>query len=606
MQKFTWSSPSIRCCSSFSMKLKELIVGGRNTVLSMTLNGRLPYVTDRPTIIFEADVTHPQPKEDSSPSISVVVALIDWPQVVVSDKQSCHPSCFLAMNHKGSVLSCYESQRFGLSFFLFDLLSSLASATSCSSIAVSVSAQLHRQEIINDLYTTSTDPKVGLIHGGLIRDGVRERQFNEVLLNEMDKIRKKRNHTRFFPVRHCDRAITDRSGNILLGTVLDCHPFEFDFYLYNHAGIQINSLQYIVFIYLFSGMSRPTHYHVLYDENKFTADGLQMLTNSLCYTIFQLLGMLGAPDMSPLTMWHNEYNKDPLASKDFEMNLRNHESRRSSEFNLSVGQWNMIDMVTIALEVMSKTKSRDIIKFLSGGEKREGDTKLSLQKDGKRLREDVSSSRPIEVLPSSVLEWLQYFDSKFSILKIDRQNLTLKYGAVSRAIKGNELEFKNVMSEVLQESNRGICSHGKTNGVFLCAKSLTNSLDTRNHLKIRTTFSLGQPGRPHLCINKLAPSVGPSTRGYSEEERVYGDRPVFDRLGNRRQSVFDRLSEAPPNTTRSRPRKINPKDSLRGRSHTRTLGAPRNDRNRGVRDFHSTKESYGDSSAYSRRSKNDT
>ncbi|GKF15742.1 PAZ domain-containing protein, partial [Tanacetum coccineum] len=32
------------------------------------------------------------------------------------------------------------------------------------------------------------------------------------------------------------------------------------------------------------GTSRPTHYHVLYDENKFTADGLQTLTNSLCYT----------------------------------------------------------------------------------------------------------------------------------------------------------------------------------------------------------------------------------------------------------------------------------------------------------------------------------
>nr|GEW06853.1 hypothetical protein [Tanacetum cinerariifolium] len=99
----------------------------------------------------------------------------------------------------------------------------------------------------------------------------------------------------------------------------------------------------------------------------------------------------------------------------------------------------------------------------------------------------------------------------------------------------------------------------------------------------------------------------------TEPERVkiqdclkYGDRPVFDRLGNRKQSVFDRLSEAPPNTTRSRPRKINPKDSLWGRSHTRTLGTPRDDRNRGVRDFHNTKESYGDSFAQSRRSKNDT
>nr|GFC10414.1 hypothetical protein [Tanacetum cinerariifolium] len=100
----------------------------------------------------------------------------------------------------------------------------------------------------------------------------------------------------------------------------------------------------------------------------------------------------------------------------------------------------------------------------------------------------------------------------------------------------------------------------------------------------------------------------------TEPERVkiqdhlkYGDRPVFDRLGNRRQSIFDRLSEASsPNTIRSRPQKISPRDPLRGRSHARTLGASRDDRNRGVKDFHSTKESYGDSSSHSRRDKNNT
>ncbi|KAB2614893.1 protein argonaute 5-like [Pyrus ussuriensis x Pyrus communis] len=56
-------------------------------------------------------------------------------------------------------------------------------------------------------------------------------------------------------------------------TVVDtqiCHPTEFDFYLNSHAGIQ--------------GTSRPAHYHVLYDENRFTPDALQMLTNNLCYT----------------------------------------------------------------------------------------------------------------------------------------------------------------------------------------------------------------------------------------------------------------------------------------------------------------------------------
>ncbi|TVU07530.1 hypothetical protein EJB05_40888 [Eragrostis curvula] len=32
------------------------------------------------------------------------------------------------------------------------------------------------------------------------------------------------------------------------------------------------------------GTSRPAHYHVLWDENNFTADALQTLTNNLCYT----------------------------------------------------------------------------------------------------------------------------------------------------------------------------------------------------------------------------------------------------------------------------------------------------------------------------------
>ena len=32
-----------------------------------------------------------------------------------------------------------------------------------------VSAQPHREEIIQDLYTNVTDPQKGLIHGGMIR-----------------------------------------------------------------------------------------------------------------------------------------------------------------------------------------------------------------------------------------------------------------------------------------------------------------------------------------------------------------------------------------------------------------------------------------------------
>jgi len=82
----------------------------------------------------------------------------------------------------------------------------------------------------------------------------------------------KRHHTRLFAHNHNDRNSIDRSGNILPGTVVDskiCHPTEFDFYLCSHAGIK--------------GTSRPAHYHVLWDENN-SADGLQTLTNNLCYT----------------------------------------------------------------------------------------------------------------------------------------------------------------------------------------------------------------------------------------------------------------------------------------------------------------------------------
>lgn len=237
--------------------------GGRNSVLELAMQGKFPYLSDRPTIIFGADVTHPQPGEDSSPSIAAVVASMDWPQV--------------------------------------------------TKYRALVSAQPHREEIIQDLYHKREDPKKGVIHGGMIRellvsfykatrmkphriifyrDGVSEGQFSQVLLHEMEAIRKacnsieenymprvtfivvqKRHHTRLFAANHRDRNNTDRSGNILPGTVVDtkiCHPTEFDYYLCSHAGIQ--------------GTSRPTHYHVLYDENNFTADGQQMLTNSLCYT----------------------------------------------------------------------------------------------------------------------------------------------------------------------------------------------------------------------------------------------------------------------------------------------------------------------------------
>ncbi|PHU15618.1 hypothetical protein BC332_16823 [Capsicum chinense] len=76
-------------------------------------------VSDRPTIIFGADVTHPHPGEDSSPSTAAVVASQDWPEI-----------------------------------------------TKYSGL---VSAQAHRQELIQDLYKTWQDPTRGTVTGGMIK-----------------------------------------------------------------------------------------------------------------------------------------------------------------------------------------------------------------------------------------------------------------------------------------------------------------------------------------------------------------------------------------------------------------------------------------------------
>lgn len=50
-----------------------LQMGGRNTVLLDALSWRIPLVSDIPTIIFGADVTHPETGEDTSPSIAAVI-----------------------------------------------------------------------------------------------------------------------------------------------------------------------------------------------------------------------------------------------------------------------------------------------------------------------------------------------------------------------------------------------------------------------------------------------------------------------------------------------------------------------------------------------------
>ncbi|ORY36495.1 Piwi-domain-containing protein [Rhizoclosmatium globosum] len=119
------------------------------------------------------------------------------------------------------------------------------------------------------------------------RDGVSEGQFGEVALQEVQKLKlalraagagnckltflviNKRHSHRFFCQESRD---ADRKGNVMAGTVIDSgitHPFEFDFFLNSHTGLQ--------------GTSRAAHYHVLYDENNFSADDLQEICYRMCY-----------------------------------------------------------------------------------------------------------------------------------------------------------------------------------------------------------------------------------------------------------------------------------------------------------------------------------
>ncbi|XP_019433398.1 PREDICTED: protein argonaute 7 [Lupinus angustifolius] len=246
-------------CKSSSQFLANLAlkinakVGGCTVALYNSLPSQLPrlFHIDKPAIFMGADVTHPHPLDDSSPSVAAVVGSMNWPTA-----------------------NKYISR---------------------------IRSQTHRQEIIQDLGAMVGEllddfyQEVEKLPNRIIffRDGVSETQFYKVLQEELQSIKcacsrfpgykplitfavvQKRHHTRLFPFE-TDQSSTQNHSmyeNIPPGTVVDSvitHPKEFDFYLCSHWGVK--------------GTSRPTHYHVLWDENQFTSDELQKLVYNLCYT----------------------------------------------------------------------------------------------------------------------------------------------------------------------------------------------------------------------------------------------------------------------------------------------------------------------------------
>ncbi|OCH91567.1 Piwi-domain-containing protein [Obba rivulosa] len=122
------------------------------------------------------------------------------------------------------------------------------------------------------------------------RDGVSEGQYAAVLEHELPQISKaferfsgetlykptltiavcgKQHHVRLYPT---DKVNMTKNGNTRPGTVVDrrvTYVDYNDFYLQAHAGLQ--------------GTVKPTHYVVIYDENRYSADVLQQGTHTTSY-----------------------------------------------------------------------------------------------------------------------------------------------------------------------------------------------------------------------------------------------------------------------------------------------------------------------------------
>ncbi|GJE84216.1 argonaute-like protein [Phanerochaete sordida] len=230
-------------CLKINVKL-----GGINTIPEPR---SVSILTDphNPTIVMGADVNHPAAHSEGKPSFASLVANVD------SDTAKYVADCRVQTG-RVEMIADLEAMTKGM------------------------------LEKWRD-YRTKVERKANANPKRLIffRDGVSEGQFDQVLKEELPRIKDacaslnmnplitvivvgKRHHVRFFPAQ----GQGDSSGNCPAGTVVDrdiVNPVEFDFYLQSHGGLL--------------GTSRPAHYNVLYDDSKFSPDSLQALCFALCH-----------------------------------------------------------------------------------------------------------------------------------------------------------------------------------------------------------------------------------------------------------------------------------------------------------------------------------
>ena len=92
-------------------------------------------------------------------------------------------------------------------------------------------------------------------------------------------VHQKRNHCRLF-----HQTANHAVENALPGTVVDnviTTASQFDFYMCSHYGLL--------------GTSRPTHYHVLHDDVKLSADEIQRFTFDLCHLYARCTKIVSSP-----------------------------------------------------------------------------------------------------------------------------------------------------------------------------------------------------------------------------------------------------------------------------------------------------------------------
>ncbi|KAL0887394.1 hypothetical protein Bca101_011377 [Brassica carinata] len=233
-------------------------LGGLNSLLAMeSSRAMMPLVTQVPTFIVGMDVSHGSPGHSDIPSIAAVVGSRQWPLI------SKYRACVRTQSRK------------------VEIIDNLFKPVTNEKGKLVDDGIFWFEELLWEFYTSSGNMRPE--HIIIFRDGVSESQFSQVLNIELDQmmqackfveenwepkftviIAQKNHHTKFFQANAPD--------NVLPGTIIDskiCHPRNNDFYLCAHAGM--------------IGTTRPTHYHVLYDEIGFSTDDLQELVHSLSY-----------------------------------------------------------------------------------------------------------------------------------------------------------------------------------------------------------------------------------------------------------------------------------------------------------------------------------